>query len=96
MANTTGKKYGGRVKGTPNRTTTETKELLLKVVGKELDKLGALMVQLEPLDRINALAKLLPFVVPKQSEVTIDEKPPMTSEEREKRIKMLEEKLNRS
>lgn len=94
MANTTGKKFGGRTKGTPNRTTAETKELLLQVVGKELDKLGALMVKLEPLDRINALAKLLPFVVPKQSEITIDEKPPMTEEQREQRIKELKEKLN--
>ena len=96
MANTTGKKYGGRIKGTPNRTTTETKELLLKVVGQELDKLGALMVKLDPIDRINALAKLLPFVVPKQSEIAIEQKQPMTEEQRKARMEELKAKLNSS
>lgn len=96
MANTTGKKYGGRAKGTPNRTTTETKELLITVVGKELDKLGALMVKLEPIDRINALAKLLPFVIPKQSEIAIEQKQPMTEEQRIAKIEYLKAKLNSS
>ncbi len=72
MANTTGKKIGGRTKGTPNRTTAETKEVLQMIVSKELDKLGALLEQLEPNDRINAIAKLLPYIVPKQSEVKTD------------------------
>ncbi len=94
MANTTGKKYGGRAKGTPNRTTSETKELLLKVVGQELDKLGALMVKLDPIDRVNALAKLLPFVVPKQSDITVENKQPMTEEQRDARIEKLKAKLN--
>lgn len=96
MANTTGKKYGGRAKGTPNRTTTETKELLLKVVCQELDKLGILMVKLEPLDRINVLAKLLPFVLPKQSDITVENKQPMTEEQRDARIEELKAKFNSS
>lgn len=96
MANTTGKKYGGRAKGTPNRTTSETKELLLKVVGQELDKLGALMVKLDPIDRVNALAKLLPFVVPKQSDITVENKQPMTEEQRVARMEQLKAKLNSS
>lgn len=96
MANTTGKKYGGRAKGTPNRTTSETKELLLKVVGQELDKLGALMVKLDPIDRVNALAKLLPFVVPKQSDITVENKQPMTEEQRDARMEQLKAKLNSS
>lgn len=96
MANTTGKKYGGRAKGTPNRTTSETKELLLKVVGQELDKLGALMVKLDPIDRVNALAKLLPFVVPKQSDITVENKQPMTEEQRDVRMEQLKAKLNSS
>ena len=30
----------GRTKGTPNKSTQEARELLQKVLGKELDKLG--------------------------------------------------------
>ena len=39
MANTTGTKFGGRTKGTPNRTTAETKELIQNVVSNELDNI---------------------------------------------------------
>jgi hypothetical protein len=63
------KKTGGRSKGTPNRTTAETKELLQKIVNKEIDGLSLLLEQLEPNERINAISKLLPYIVPKQSEV---------------------------
>ncbi|WKL47632.1 hypothetical protein Q1W71_22085 [Flavobacterium pectinovorum] len=69
----TGKKTGGRVAGTPNRTTKETKELLQKIVNNEIDNLGEMLGKLEPLERVNAIAKLLPYIVPKQSEVSVNE-----------------------
>lgn len=96
MANTTGKKFGGRTKGTENKTTQETKELLQKVVGKELDKLGVLLAKMEPLERVNSLAKLLPYILPKQSEITVGPKDEMTPEQKAKRLKELREKLNQS
>jgi hypothetical protein len=74
MANTTGQKFGGRTKGTPNRTTAETKQLLQSIVSKELDNLGAMLEQLEPLERINAISKLLPYILPKQNEMAFDNK----------------------
>lgn len=70
----TGKKTGGRIKGTPNRSTAETKELLQKIVNKEIDNLSLLLEQLEPNERVNALSKLLPYIVPKQNEVTSNTK----------------------
>ena len=70
----TGTKTGGRTKGTPNRTTAETKQLLQSIVSKELDKLGAMLEQLEPNDRINAIAKLLPYILPKQNEIAVENK----------------------
>jgi hypothetical protein len=88
----TGKKTGGRSKGTPNRTTAETKELLQKIVNKEIDSLSLLLEQLEPNERVNALSKLLPYIVPKQNEVKAEitnTDKNMTSEEREKRISEL-------
>lgn len=85
------KKTGGRTAGTPNRTTAETKELLKKIVGKELDKLGKIIEQLEPIERVNAIAKLLPYLLPKQTESTLrgEKENPIVfnnSEDREKRI----------
>jgi hypothetical protein len=68
-----GQKTGGRVAGTPNRTTKETKELLQKIVNKEIDNLGEMLEKLEPLERVNAIAKLLPYIVPRQSEVSVNE-----------------------
>lgn len=72
MANTTGKKFGGRAKNTPNRTTAQSKAIVQKVINSELDNLEVLLSKLPAKDRVNALIKLLPFVIPKQSEISID------------------------
>jgi hypothetical protein len=71
MANNTGLKFGGRRLGSLNKTTAETKELLQKIVSKEIENLSDLLEQLEPLERVNAIAKFLPYIVPKQSEVSL-------------------------
>lgn len=96
MGNNTGKKYGGRTKGTPNKTTAETKEILKTVLGRELDKLGTLLNKLEPMERVNAISKLLPYILPKQNElkaeVTIEDRP-MSAEERNRKIAELKKKL---
>lgn len=94
MANTTGKKYGGRSKGTPNKTTAETKQLLQNVVTKQIEKLETTLNKLEPVDRVNALSKLLPYILPKQQDIAITNTNEMLSEsERERRIKELKKKL---
>ncbi|WP_188050713.1 hypothetical protein [Flavobacterium sp. GP15] len=67
-------KTGGRAKGTPNKTTAETKEILQKIVSKEIDGLGKMLEKLEPLERINAIAKLLPYILPRQSDISVTEK----------------------
>lgn len=69
-----GIKTGGRAKGTVNRTTSETKQILQNVVGNELDKISTLMDKLEPKERIDAIIKLLPYIIPKQTEITIEPK----------------------
>ena len=86
-------KTGGRSKGTPNRTTAETKDLLKSIVGKELTKLGVMLEQLEPMDRINAISKLLPYILPKQQETSIEIKQPLTREQSDARILELKKKL---
>ena len=47
MANTTGDKYGGREKGTPNRITKELRSLLKDVLYEEI---GALQDRLDALN----------------------------------------------
>ncbi|RTZ03698.1 hypothetical protein [Flavobacterium sp. GSP6] len=85
------KKTGGRIAGTPNRTTASTKEKLQKIVNEELEKLGKIIDKLEPIDRVNAVSKLLTFLLPRPQETTLkgDKENPLVinnSEDREKRI----------
>ena len=39
MANTTGNKFGGRTKGTPNKLTKELRELLKNILYNEMEKI---------------------------------------------------------
>lgn len=87
-------KTGGRAKGTPNRTTSETKQLLQNVVTKQIEKLETILNKLEPVERVNALSKLLPYILPKQQDIAITNTNEMLSEsERELRIQELKKKL---
>ena len=70
MANTTGLKYGGRQKGTPNKLTKELRGILKEALHKELNCIGDLLEQLEPKERIEVLIKLMPFVFPKVNKVS--------------------------
>ena len=81
-------KTGGRAKGTPNKTTAETKQLLQNVVTKQIEKLETTLNKLEPVDRVNALSKLLPYILPKQQGVEIEVKNDRvrTSEEIDKEL----------
>lgn len=68
----TGVKTGGRQKGTPNRTTSEAKQVLQNIVNKELENITTLLDKLEPKERIDSIIKLLPYIVPKQQEIAIE------------------------
>lgn len=65
MANTTGKKYGGRQKGTPNRLTKELRTILKNVLYNELENIEELLESLEPKERLELVIKLIPFILPK-------------------------------
>ena len=85
-------KTGGRTKGTPNKTTAETKQALQNVLSKQIDMLQATLNKLEPVDKVNALAKLLPYILPKQQDIVIN-KEPLSEEARELRLAELRKKL---
>ena len=53
MANTTGKKYGGRQKGTPNRMTKELRSILKDILYQELEEIEERLDVLERKTRIN-------------------------------------------
>jgi hypothetical protein len=61
MANTTGKKHGGRKKGTPNRTTQDMKSAILEAFERAggADYLTMLAAD-EPRTFVTLLAKVLP------------------------------------
>ena len=70
MANTTGNKYGGRQKGTPNRITKELRSLLKDVM---YDEIGALQERLDALnqkERVELLIKLMPYALPKVTSIS--------------------------
>ncbi|MDG2058574.1 MAG: hypothetical protein P8J34_00270 [Flavobacteriales bacterium] len=69
MANTTGKKYGGRKKGTPNRLTKELRTILKNVLYNEFENIEAHLDSLEPKQRIELLIKLIPFILPKVDKI---------------------------
>lgn len=62
----------GRPKGSLNKTTQQSKAIVQKVINNEIDNLEVLLSKLSAIDRVNALIKLLPFVIPKQQEISID------------------------
>ena len=70
MANTTGQKYGGRQKGTPNKLTKELRFYLKDIIYSELETLEDRMDELDPKVRIELLIKLMPYVFPKLESIS--------------------------
>ena len=61
-------KTGGRVKGTPNKTTQTVRETLYNALRSEIIALPNYFAELPTEERINAIIKLLPYVLPKYSD----------------------------
>ena len=80
MANNTGKKFGGREAGTPNKLTKELRSALKNILHQEIELLPEHFNKLEPKDRLELLIKLLPFALPKIEAVNYKENEPFQSE----------------
>ena len=61
-----GYKTGGRQAGTPNKLTSEIKEILGQFLQKEIDSIPDYFKEIEPKEKLEIITKLLPFVVPRQ------------------------------
>ena len=70
MANTTGNKYGGREKGTPNRITKELRSVLKDILYQELEQIQEHLETLNPKERVELLIKLMPYALPKVTSVS--------------------------
>ena len=70
MANNTGKKYGGRQKGIPNKLTKEIRKVLKDLIYKELDEIQEHLDALEPKQRIELVIKLIPYVLLKVDNIS--------------------------
>ena len=78
MANTTGKKFGGREKGTPNKLTKELRSALKDVLYDEIEQIPHRLDELEAKDRLELLVKLMPYVFPKVQSVSQSLDEPMS------------------
>jgi hypothetical protein len=70
MANTTGIKYGGRQKGTPNKLTKELRSVLKDILYQELEQIQERLDALKPRERVELLIKLMPYVLPKVTSIS--------------------------
>jgi len=65
MANNTGKKFGGREAGTPNKLTKELRAALKNIIHQEIELLPYHFEKLESRERLELLIKILPYALPK-------------------------------
>ena len=65
-----------RTKGTPNRITASTKELLSEAIGGEADRIQEALSEVfesNKKDYLLIMARLLPYVIPKATEALTNE-----------------------
>ncbi len=63
-------RLGGRQRGTPNKTTASIRDWLTKLVNKNKRQIQQDLDALDPKSRLEALAKFLPYIAPKQQAVS--------------------------
>ena len=65
-----------RTKGTPNRITASTKELLSEVIGGEADRIQKALSEVfesNKKDDLLIMTRLLPYIIPKATEAPMNE-----------------------
>ena len=69
-----GKKTGGREKGTPNKTTAVSRQLIQDIVSPYFNSEQFMLDvgKLDPKERIDAMTKLAAFLVPKPQSIAVD------------------------
>lgn len=101
MANNTGKKFGGRTKGTPNKTTTEIRQAFNELISSKLPELSKWLDDVandNPEKALELIIRFSDFIIPKlqRTEISIDPTRLMTPEQRKARIDELTKKLKKA
>lgn len=69
-----GNKEGkGRPPGTPNSTTAEMRAIISDIIKGNINKVKDDLKEMTPKERVDAIAKLLPYVVPRMVDANITE-----------------------
>ena len=69
------KKEGGRTKGTPNKTTTQIKEMITQLVGNQMEKWPEVIDKLmkeDPAEAMKITGRLIDYVLPKQTKIDLE------------------------
>ena len=64
-----GIKTGGRKQGSKNRLTGTVKEMLHLAIKNEIQHLPRTIEMLEPREKVDAIIKLLPYLIPKADQI---------------------------
>jgi hypothetical protein len=72
MINNKRVKTGGRAKGTPNKVTTEIKDVFKEIIECNLSQIETDIMELSPKDRIDVILKLSEYVLPKLQRSSIE------------------------
>lgn len=67
-------RLGGRSKGTPNKATSTLREWIVEVLDDNRDQMLSDLKQLQPIERLRVLERLMQYVVAKPT--TVAEQPP--------------------
>ncbi len=87
MSNKSGRKFGGRAKGTPNKITLERRQLLDLFLKDNFEEFATRFAAIEnPVEYCRIYIQLLGFVIPRISSITLQE---------EKHQETLQEELDR-
>lgn len=65
-------KTGGRAKGTPNKTTTDLKDWVFRLLQRNLKQIEKDLKELDSKERLILFEKLLRYVLPRQASITAD------------------------
>lgn len=69
------KKTGGRKKGTPNKTTAQIKEMIVSLVGTQMEKWPVeleKMMRKDPAEAMKITGRLIDYVLPKQTKMELE------------------------